>query len=63
MSKLAPYRKAVIACASSFLTALFAAYLDGSITPLEWIGIAGAVLAVTGTVYAVPNAPKPPPTT
>ena len=65
MSKLAPYRKAIVAAASAFVTALFAAYLDGTISPVEWIGIASAVLAVTAGVYAVPNAPLPekPPTT
>jgi hypothetical protein len=55
---IAPYAKAVVGGVVGGLTALATALVDGVIDPVEWTTIALAVIAGSGFVYAVPNAPK-----
>lgn len=55
---MAEIRKAIIGSATAGLTALGTAWADGTITGLEWVGIALAVVGAFGLVYAVPNAPS-----
>lgn len=60
MSKLKPYRKAIVAAAIAGLTALYAAMSDDVITSGEWVMITLALLGGGTATYAVPNAAKPP---
>ena len=47
--------KALIGALLAGLTALGTALADGSVTGVEWVGIAIAVLATYGTVFGVGN--------
>ena len=47
--------KALIGALLAGLTALGTALADGSVTSVEWVGIAIAVLATYGTVFGVGN--------
>ncbi len=60
ISKLKPYRKAIVAALVAGLTALYAAMADDVITAGEWVMIVLALLGGGGVTYAVPNAPKLP---
>ncbi|WP_422733989.1 hypothetical protein ACN26Y_29820 [Micromonospora sp. WMMD558] len=52
-----PYAKAVVAALLAGLGALGTALVDNTVTPAEWVTVAGATLAGLGVVYAVPNKP------
>lgn len=59
-TSLGPVAKAI----GAFLTSLAAwggtALLDGVVSPVEWFGLVG-VVAVTYSVWRLPNTPVPPP--
>lgn len=55
---MAEYRKAIMAGALAGLTAAGTAFTDGTITGLEWIGIAVAVVGAAYAVWRVPNETK-----
>lgn len=57
MSKVAVYYKAVAGALVAGLTSAGTALVDGGISKQEWIGIALAVLATSGAVGVVTNAP------
>jgi multidrug transporter EmrE-like cation transporter len=52
------YAKALVAAATAGLAALGTALADDTITRLEWIGVAVAVVGALGLTYAVPNKPS-----
>lgn len=52
-----PYAKAIVAGLIAGLGVLGSALVDDTVTPAEWVGVAGATLAGLGIVYAVPNRP------
>ena len=54
------YLKAIYGGVAARLTALGTALTDGSITALEWVGIATAAVVAFGAVYGVTNTPKQP---
>ena len=54
---MAEYRKAIIGALMAFLAALGTAMSDGTVTGIEWVIIAGAVVTGFGAVWGVPNAP------
>lgn len=49
------YAKGLIATGVAFLGSLATALADGTVTPLEWVGIATATLVAAGAVVSVPN--------
>ncbi len=51
------YAKAIVASLTAGLTALGTALADDTVTRLEWVGVAVALLGALGLVYAVPNKP------
>jgi len=55
------YAKAIVAALTAGLGAYGTAVADGSVTAQEWVGVAVAVLAGLGLVWAVPNQPAPAP--
>lgn len=55
---MAEYRKAIIGGLTAGLTALATALADGSVSGLESVGIALAVVAAAGLVWRVPNADR-----
>ena len=57
MNKIAPYAKAIIAAAVTFLGALVTALDDGSISASEWLTAVIALLVAGGAVFSVPNRP------
>jgi len=57
MSKLKPYRKAILGALAAGLTALGTALADGQVTGEEWTRVGVAALVTLGAVWAVPNRP------
>lgn len=57
MSKLKPYRKAILGALAAGLAALGTALADGQVTGEEWTRVAVAAVVTLGAVYAVPNRP------
>jgi hypothetical protein len=53
------YAKGIIATGVAFLGTLGTALADGTVTPLEWVGIASATLVAAGAVVGVANASAP----
>lgn len=51
------YAKALVAALAAGLAALGTALADDTITRLEWVGVAVAVVGALGLTYAVPNKP------
>lgn len=49
------YAKCIVAAAAAGLAALGTALADDTITRLEWVGVAVAVVGALGLTYAVPN--------
>jgi hypothetical protein len=50
------YAKAIIAAILAGLAALATALTDNTITPVEWIMVATAVLTAGAAVFGIPNA-------
>lgn len=61
LSKPATYVKALLAAATTALSALMIALDDGSMTQLDGVKVAAAALAAFTAVYAIPNEPTAPP--
>ena len=57
VSTVNAYAKAITAAIVAGLATLQIAAGDGTISGVEWIGVASAVFASFGLVWAVPNAP------
>jgi len=55
--KISPYAKAIVGGIVAGLSAASVALGDGTVTPVEGIAIALAVIAGTGITWAVPNKP------
>lgn len=49
------YAKGIIATGVAFLGSLGTALADGTVTPLEWVGIASTTLVAAGAVIGVAN--------
>lgn len=58
MTRLAPYRKAVVAFLVGGLAVAYTALADDVITAQEWVGIALGALGTPAATYAVPNEPS-----
>lgn len=54
------YAKAIVASLTAGLTALGTALADDTVTRLEWVGVAIALLGAAGITYMVPNKPSQP---
>lgn len=57
-SNIGIYVKALATLVVTGLTAYIAAAADGSVTAVEWVTIAIAVVVATGVVWAIPSTPK-----
>lgn len=51
------YAKAIVGALTAGLAALGTALADDTVTRLEWVGVAAALLGAAGLVWAVPNKP------
>lgn len=54
------YAKAIIGSLIAGLSTLSADLADGSLSPIEWVGVAIAALVALGAIWGVPDGRKPP---
>jgi len=54
--KMKEYAKAIVAAITAGLAALATGLADGTMSPVEWVLVASAVVAAGGVVFGVPNA-------